>query len=120
MDMWDEGSVTESQDSLATSASAPSFWIIDAVYGPPLSDPLPPSMSHQLRLESQRRVVPQILELLHASRPAPLFLPAGSLNSVFGDPAPLVTKELRVAVVSPTRHVHVATFSEVSFTKVSK
>lgn len=106
--MW-EPNLTPAPNLGAVAAEGPVFRIVDAVYGPPLGEAMPLAYNHRLPQELQRRCSAQLAELLVR----PLFLPAGSLNSIFSDPAPLITKELRIAVASPRNEVHVATFNEV-------
>lgn len=86
------------------------FRLVDAVYGPPLDDDLPEAFAGYLLLELSRCVVPQVSSLLAKGGEWHIF---GSLNSLFGDPSPMITKELRIAVAHPvTAEIRVATFSE--------
>ena len=112
---WDSGDPPTMPAAGPPAAEKGGFHIIDAVYGPPLFEPLPSAFAHRMPIELQRRVLNQLSTMLAPGKP--VFLPAGSLNSFFGDPAPLVTKELRVAVIGHGPHrkeVHVATFNEAS------
>ena len=111
--------------STTTTAASSSFRIVDAVYGPTLGEELPTALAHTLHEELSRRVASQVETLLRQqtkcsssganrwSSSSMVQLTRGSMNAVFGDPAPMVHKELRIAVERCADGlVRTATFSE--------
>ena len=95
---------SSSPSSSPPRSSSATFRIVDAIYGPVGGEEFPSALAHTLPVELSRRVVSQ-LETLLAGRPQHassgsnmVHLKRGSMNAVFGDPAPMVHKELRVAV----------------------
>ena len=79
--------------------NSPQFRILDASYGPAVGEVLPSCLTHTLFEEMSRYVVPQLENLLRwRQQDSAVQLELSSLNALFGDPAPMVYKELRVAV----------------------